>query len=614
MFQFILQEKQLSASQNNSESCTSESPLSKDSLEMEDLRPRINNQPGSYLSFLSDTDKSHKNLESHGDLHKTSDLTESLALLLDDGVAQSENPEQKKFDKSGGIWNSKMHILTPSSPGCESKAHSGPNNCNLLMLCEIIDAEHFENSPKGPPFFTNNGNCKELLYKNPLKASVFSEDSKMENNSQKGNAQQTGQAGHRLSSRSEPCSFINNLNNCLNSELKFVKANNTAQLQRSCSSNLPLDVPKCFDCTENKEMFPLSAKKSHSAHGVRLIKGILKKTKCMPEESACASEQAHLIFAKQVALAIRDSVELTKVKAKVVDNSIIRKKLRWFDGVQVEEENKKPVRVASTFDFPQSKKNSEDLQLCLTAVSGAYKAGPSMTSPVSSGYHLTKKAWTDVGVQVSLAQPSTDEVKVQHCTTVLRARTVGPQELERECSTRAVVGSVSAKTRKGTIIRPQSAIEVNQIAKTQRKLMVPHPPPRTEAVKEKKADVNRTACCVNHDSVNGKQALAEEQIQQRDTSLCTHHLTGTHSTVMYTPLPPSLTHPSIEATTKGKISSGHLNTRGCRRSGAGFNEKGLCLDSTPTDEEISQLWHSIRSVFATKEGKECLGKYSFCST
>eukprot|EP00064_Thunnus_orientalis_P017365 superscaffoldBa00003665_g17446 len=320
----------------------------------------------------------------------------------------------------------------------------------------------------------------------------------------------------------------------------------------------------------------------------------------------------HLIFAKQVALAIRDSVELTRAKTKEESNNTVKKKLRWFDEVHVEKEDKEQAIIkqmkGKSSNLSPTKNNSEDHQLSLTTVSGASKPGPSMTLSASTGYHFTKQAWADVGVQVSLPQERVDEVKVLRCST----RTGGPKVPRRERSARVGACPVSLKTRKGIVIRPQSATEVNQIAKTQGKIMVPRPPPRMESVEEKTAYTTKTPYGMDHASVNCKQALAAEQALHKDNSEgffspYTHHVIRTDSSVMYTALPPSYTYPVAEGNTKGRPSSGHQETLSCgRRRGMVYDEKGLCLDCTPTDEEISQLWQGVCSALVTKDGKNML--------
>nr|XP_043887386.1 centrosomal protein of 126 kDa isoform X1 [Solea senegalensis] len=623
-----------------SDSCDSESPLSRDSLEIEDPNHSRNLQ-GSYSSFWPDSEKPHKNSGNQKDLFLSSDMTRSAARLLDVTVTPSENLKQETQEQSGAL-NNKTHFS-------KTETHSGLNNCNLLTLCEIIHPENFENSTqdnitvtdrantaldsscpkqdklldltqkrvhddrhlKHQPatdmhFVAKNGNSKEMQCGASPKPNILLNDSKIYNISQKSILQQTGKENHCLSSRSEPSAFINNLNYFINSELKHEKSINTPMLQHACSSSIPGDTPKCLKCPEeDKEKLPFSVGTSHSGREVRLLKGILKKkSRYVPGDATCASQLGHLIFAKQVALAIRDSVELTKVKAQDVEsnNNIIKKRLRWFDGVHVEEEDEGRMKAAMSSHLPHSRKNLEDHQQCLSTVSWASKPGPNMTPPVSFGYQFTKKAWADVGVQVSLPQERANEVKVQ-CST----RPGGPKVPQRERSTRAASGPVSTQTRKGTVIRPQSATEVNQIAKTQGKVMVPRPPPRTESTEEKKTYII-PPCDMDQASANCKQAAAVKQALFKDTlegfsSTCTRNLTRTNSTVMYTPMPPAYTHPISEDNTKGKTNSGHPETQGSGRRGIVFDEKRLCLDSTPTDEEIAELWHSIRGVFATKEVK-----------
>ncbi|XP_071353521.1 centrosomal protein of 126 kDa isoform X1 [Trachinotus anak] len=652
-----------------SDCCNSESLSSKDSLENEDSNHSTNN---SNSSFLLDSEKPHINPRKQNDLFPTSDLTSSAVMLLGDNLTQSRKLhelKQKKQEDSEGP-NNKMHI-SKASWGFTSeqtpKTETQPalHNCNLLAFCESISSnpEHFEvNSPQNSPsdnilvtntvtpdstalessclkqealldlrqqrvnddrqlkhpsateilFPAKNGNSKEILFGAPPKPNIFLNDSTTDNVSEERTLQQTGKENQYLSSQKEPNASINDLNKVSNLELKTEKPIHTALLQHTCLSNIQSDTLKCLKCPEEEvQKLPVSAGTSHSVCEVRFIKGILKKqSKYMSGDTTCLYGSGHLIFAKQVALAIRDSVELTRVKTKDVEsNNTIKKKLRWFDEVHVGKEDKahnimKQMKGKSS-NLSQSKKNPEDHQLSLTTVSGASKPGPNMTPPASTGYHFTKQAWADVGVQVSLPQERADEVKVPRSST----RTGGPKVPWRERSARVGAGPVSSRTRKGTVIRPQSATEVNQIAKTQGKIMVPCPPPRIESAEERTAYITKTPYGMDHASVNCKQAPAVEHVLHKDASEgffspYTHHLLRTDSTVMYTPLPPSYACPVSEGNTKGTPSSGHQETQGSsQRRGMVFNEKGLCLDCTPTDEEISQLWHGVRSALATKDAK-----------
>ncbi|XP_040902677.1 centrosomal protein of 126 kDa [Toxotes jaculatrix] len=653
-----------------SDCCNSESFSSKDSLETEDPKQSTSNLQCSYSSFLLDSEKPPPNLRKQNDFFPASDLSLSEMLLPGDNLTQSQKlhePKQKKQEDSKRP-NNTIHISKVSwgsTPEQATETKPGLHNCNLLTFCDILsaDPEHFEvNVPQKSPsdniivrvspdnaalessclkqealldlrqqrvhddrqlkhpsateilLPAKNGNSKEILFGAPPKPNIFLNDSATENASQEGTLQQTGKESHYLSSQKDPSVSINNLNKVSNSEPKTEKPISTPLLQHACLSNIQSDTPKCLKCPdEEAQKLPVSVGTSHSVCEVRFIKGILKKqSKYKSGDTTCVYGSGHLIFAEQVVLAVRDSVELTRAKTKDVEsNNTIKKKLRWFDEVHVQKEDKEQNIVkqmkGKSSNLSQLKKNPEDHQLSLTAISGASKHGPSMTPPASTGYQFTKQAWADVGVQVSLPQERTDEVKVLWGST----RTSGPKVPRRERSARVGAGPVSSRTRKGTVIRPQSATEVSQIAKIQG-LMVPRPPPRIESVEEKTPYITMAPYGMDHASVSCKQALTVEQALQKDNSEgffspYTHHVIRTDNTVMYTPLPPSYTCPVAEGNTKGTPSSGQQESQGCsRRRGMVFNEKGLCLDCTPTDEEISQLWHSVRSALASKDEKNML--------
>ncbi|TKS80694.1 Centrosomal protein of 126 kDa [Collichthys lucidus] len=638
----------------------SESLSSKDSLDDED--PDHNTKNCSYSSFFRDSEKSHPDLRKLHYLYPTSDLTSFSAMMrLGDNLSQSRKlhePKQEKPDDSEGLDNETRASktswgFTSVEQTPQTETQPALHNCNLLTLCEIIsgDPEHFEvNSPRNSPndntiikngvspsntalqpscpkqealldlrqqrvyddkqlkhpsateilLHAKNGNSKDVLYGAPPKPNIVLNDSTTDNASQEGTLQQTGKEIHSLSPQKEPSASINNLNKVFNSESKTEKPINTALLQHACLSNIHSDAFKCLKCPEQEvQKIPVSSDS---------LKGFLRNSpniwQAMPR--VCTAH-GHLIFAEQVALAIRDSVELTRAKTKDVEVTTVKKKLRWFDEVHVEKEDKKQDVMkqmkSKAFSLCQSNNNLEDHQLSLTTVSGASKPGPSMTPTASTGYHFTKQAWADVGVQVALPQEQADEVKVPCSST----RTGGPKVPRRERSTRAGAGTVSSRARKGTVIRPQSATEVSQIAKSQGKIIVPHPPPRMESVEEKTPDNAKTPYGTDHASVICKQAPAAEQALHMNNSPYTHHAIRTDSTVMYTPLPPSYTCPVSEGNAKGTPSSGHQDTQGCsQRRGMSYREQGLCLDCTPTDEEISQLWHGVRSALATKDEKNKL--------
>ncbi|XP_041652780.1 centrosomal protein of 126 kDa [Cheilinus undulatus] len=652
-----------------SDCCYSESLSSKDSLENEDPNLSPKHLQSSYSSLLLNLEKPNPDQREQKDLYPASDLTPfSVMMLLGDNAPQSrklQEPKQQEQDDYD-TPNDKMHSskaswgFTSSEPTPKAESRPILKNCNLLALSEIMSTgrEHFElnfsqNSPTDNIIITNrlppndtafkslcpkeealldvkkpmghdgrqlkhpsateiilpakNGNSKDILFEDPDRSNILMNNSTTNNATGEGTLLQTHKENHNMSSKIEPSVSFNNLNKVSNLEPKMEKSVNAVL------SNIQSDSVKCLKCPEEgAQNVPVSVGTPHS---VRFIKGILKKqSKYISGDTTCAYGSGNLMFAKQVALAIRDSVELTQAKNREVErNSTVKKKLRWFDEVHMGKEDNKQdelkQRNYKSISLSESKNSSEDHQLSLSTVSGASKLGQNTTPPASTGYHFTKQAWADVGVQVSLPQERADEVKVPWSST----RPGGPKVPRRERSARVGAGPVSSRARKGTVIRPQSATEVSQVAKTQGKIMVPRPPPRMQSAdkEEKQLYITKGPYGTDHASVNSKHALRVEQTLSKDNSEgfflpCTHSVIRTDNTVLYTPVQPLYTCPVSEVNMQSTPSSGDQETQGGSRRGMVFSEKGIRLDSTPTDEEISQLWFSVRSALSSKDAKALL--------
>ncbi|XP_053734643.1 uncharacterized protein LOC128766989 isoform X2 [Synchiropus splendidus] len=245
----------------------------------------------------------------------------------------------------------------------------------------------------------------------------------------------------------------------------------------------------------------------------RFMKGILK-----PQGGAlgfCDSDD--VAFAKQVALAIRDSMELTRARARQRDgpSSGRKKTLRWSD--QGPADTQMPAQShSSPWQDPRP-----------ASVPGASQHGRSLAAPD----RLTKQAWADVGVQVNLPQESAVPWR-ERC---------GP-----------------ATHRKGTVTRPQSAAAVAQMAQALGKMIAPRPPPpRTQ---------DRTPYGSTSAALDPKQ----------------DHVTPTLS-------------PDSESPAKVRPRSLHLERHASVSGG-----RSLRLDRTPTEDQISELWHSLRSALASQ--------------
>uniref|UniRef100_A0A3Q3ETR5 Centrosomal protein 126 n=1 Tax=Kryptolebias marmoratus TaxID=37003 RepID=A0A3Q3ETR5_KRYMA len=612
---------------HDSDCCISESLSSKDSLEDEDSNQSTSNLQCSCSSFFLDSERAHSEHKKQSDLCPTS-ASFSAMMRLDENLTQLRKlhePQQEKQEDSE--WTNNGMAVSEASWGFTSvektpkiENHPTPHNNDLSSLCKLpkedldysevklLQKNHNDNilltnrvvlgnpdespyskqeallnlkeqrihdnsqlqcpSSTNIPFPSKKDNGKDLLFENPPKNNTA-------NNFSNNRILLPTKKENYISSQKNPWASINNFNIVSDSECKSEKAINAVSL-----SKIQSEPHKCPE--EEKPGLPVSVATSHSVCKVKFMKGILKKqSKYMPGDASCMHGSDHLIFAKHIALALRDSVELTKAKTKDLEvNNTVKKKLRWFDEVHT----------------------GKDHQPSLTTESRSPKPGPNMTPAASSGYHFTKEAWADVGVQVNLPQEQADGVKVAHSS----AKTSGPKAPQRARSARTGGGPVSSRTRKGTVIRPQSATEVNQIAKAQGKLMMPRPPPRTEPVEEKTLHINKTLYGVNHVGINYKQALVMEEALPKNNSVRifspkTHDVMTADSAVVYTALPRSYTCLLSEDNTKGTPISGRQEFHHNSGRGSMFREKGLCLDVTPTDEEISQLWHGVRSALNTKD-------------
>ncbi|XP_052324683.1 centrosomal protein of 126 kDa isoform X2 [Oncorhynchus keta] len=470
-----------------------------------------------------------------------------------------------------------------------------------------------------------------------------------------------------------------------NSEPKAERSKNTDPLsQTSGHCNIRSDFPKGLKSLQ-VEITPthlpdtppspppvavVSTATDHKGTEVRCIKGILKKQSKYSGGNACSGiyNARHLISTKQFTMSIRDSVELTRRKGKDADKTT-KKKIRWFDEIHLEEEEemeRSPItnnKCVSEYPLPPHRHSaSSDHQ------QGQGQTVATNTPLASTGYHFTKQAWADVRVQESRLQghqgiqergQEAREVKVQESrlqghqgiqergqearetrveareVKVLRGRTVCPRVPRRVRSARAGMDPVSSRSRKGTVIRPQSATEASSHVAwvTHGKVMVPRPPPRTETM-EPKTHTRETDTVVsytsknpyNMDHSNDTTKTPYNMDHSNDTTKTPYNMDQSNSAATKAGIPvdealcnnntldslaPSQTRTHVIRADSSVISnpskatpmSGQQDAQGeAARWGLLYHENGLCLDRTPTDEEISQLWHGVRSALATKDG------------
>ncbi|XP_048025341.1 centrosomal protein of 126 kDa isoform X1 [Megalobrama amblycephala] len=336
---------------------------------------------------------------------------------------------------------------------------------------------------------------------------------------------------------------------------------------------------------------------THSAtnNNVRFLKGILKNhLKSKSGNVKFTYTPGHLLFTKEVAILIRDSVELARAKlSEPEQNRTIKKKLRWFDEVDgvegVDQVFRDPSRRAN---LPQQthKQLSADHSDHVNLLTGVSK---NISSKTSAGPQSSRQAWAEVGPQEIRTQEH-----IREPTSQRRALCIGGSRIPRRArSARAGPCPVTSRARKGTVIRPQSAREAQHVAKTQGKILVPRPPPKPEAVECGLAEyISKASCC--DDAVQSRAGLQDLSLY-RDTpdSQTIVHRPTLRTDAICVQAPPYCTY-THETGICSLSPPDALADSARRRCG----ENGICLDRTPTDEEISLLWHGVRNALASKDG------------
>lgn len=335
---------------------------------------------------------------------------------------------------------------------------------------------------------------------------------------------------------------------------------------------------------------------------VRILKSILKKrSKYEAEETKYMYSSGHLIITKHMALSLRDSLELMRGRKKESENDkTVKKKLRWFDEVNAENPDKTlsdPIDSAVTKSRPRvtyQQGMSQAADVHTEAVSTISAA------PSASQCPFARQAWTDVAAQDSRSQeqPPQDGLKTQRAFMCLSV----PKVPRRARSARAGSGHTPSRVRKDATLRPQSATEANHMIKQQRKMIMPCPPPRPD-VSDRKTAASSTKVSYADERKHNRSVHPVERTLHRpnpDGQVGSPPDEG----VAFTPCPPPYGCTSSDTLAKARASSSQHGTHAsARRCGAACGENGICLNRTPTDDEISQLWNGVRSALSTKDGK-----------
>ncbi|XP_069874450.1 centrosomal protein of 126 kDa-like isoform X2 [Dipodomys merriami] len=242
---------------------------------------------------------------------------------------------------------------------------------------------------------------------------------------------------------------------------------------------------------------------SHEQSSVRFLKSILKKdSKYKHNYLQTLITNQGFKFRNQKAAAIRDSIELTKVKEKGAEIPKMSKKLRWFDESEHQAESAEDCgflrdRAGTTPQCPgQSDAGSHAASAPAHAVSSVDGSNPKLDSvsgdvanlegsgtdhvPLNcstpSGYNFIKQAW---------AASKKEESKAPAQSGVSKTQKGNPPPGGAKATGRA--GSARAQStfvyvnRKGTVVQTQSTSRGNSFVQTQGRLIIPHPPPKPTA-------------------------------------------------------------------------------------------------------------------------------------
>ncbi|XP_053355970.1 centrosomal protein of 126 kDa isoform X2 [Clarias gariepinus] len=343
---------------------------------------------------------------------------------------------------------------------------------------------------------------------------------------------------------------------------------------------------------------------------VQFLKGILKKKikRIGDVDPKFSYTPGHFTFSKQVAVAIRDSLELSRTKDRDAEsNKCIQKKLRWIDEVlnegrankemvtkelNMQAENERRLTQMPLVDAQQGSFHSWYMNLS----SGKPK---NKTSSCPDDPNLTKQAWSDVGSQKGKQQEATIESRMEKAAP----STTGLCIPQQEHLYRTGTGTISTQARRGTIIRPQSSGQLQHVVRTQGKVLVPRPPPRSKVTARNTGQgmmyINKTG---SSEYSQDKALLPMEQVLYKDCpdgqSLPQRHILKRQESTILGPVQPSYAC-MYETVSKGIYTL--CQSDGQAGSGRKNFQNGI-LERTPTDEEISQLWHGVRSALAGEEG------------
>ncbi|XP_053418116.1 centrosomal protein of 126 kDa isoform X2 [Nycticebus coucang] len=382
---------------------------------------------------------------------------------------------------------------------------------------------------------------------------------------------------------------------------------------------------------------------THEQNGVRFLKSILKKdSKYEHDYLKALIVNQGLNFGNKKAAAIRDSIELKKEKEKGTEIIKTIKKLRWFDeasDIENEEDSRslktirgitqqwsqqfhiksgagsKIINVPASAANSADRKKSEDDSFSenVTALAGSGTDHDPLNCSVPSGRNFAKQAWP---------APQKEESKIPVHKGDTKTQKGNPQKggakvIIRTGSAKVPSGYVY-KNRRGTVIRPQSASQVRTCVRTQRKPVMPHPPPKSTSNIRSSKNIMQVSHCqsiipensqniMTHHFFNSKHVLPMEYNFSRRNQESSPPLSSACSDlVAVMPSLPSYCFSECQTLANTNYSNGtqtvtqQNGTTGCtQRSPAEESCQSVTLKTT--EEESVPLWKRGHNILHQNE-------------
>ncbi|XP_068936083.1 centrosomal protein of 126 kDa isoform X2 [Petaurus breviceps papuanus] len=377
---------------------------------------------------------------------------------------------------------------------------------------------------------------------------------------------------------------------------------------------------------------------NHERNGVKLLKSILKKESKYENDyfKALIIKQGFTL-GSQTAAAIRDSVELTKVKGKGSEMQKSIKKLRWFDEIgQIEKEDGETSlktglassQASSQPAYVQTKVSaSSNISIQASAINSASyenhkgilgvmkyenpkdnslitkNAATQMSetdnvpldSFVPSGKSFAKQAWITSKKEEGKFPVQNNDSKTQK--TVPRS---GIIKIIQRSKASKVQSSIATKNKKGTVIRPRPTNEANKTIPTQGKLIAPHPPHKSITNNRISKTVKDSQCqqvmptksqssTINSRNLGSRHVFPTENIFSHITQESSPAPWNTSSSELVTPMPSLPSYLTSERQISSEIKHNVKGTQMIAQQDGSL----ICAQRSPLYEENS---HSLKHI------------------